>query len=326
MIKKSGETIIPDFIEEEFISAMDRYFSNKYVYPSNEDCVKITRISQSEERERGYDGIITSIIPFYVQFKRSNFLTPKSSSKLIKDRESVSLKTQKGVYYFPLHKNELEFNQHNTMYKLANDSYFKKKVFYAAPLFFRKGQLDEVRSGSGNDYAYRYQPIEIYDFQIKSKFYQNRIPMFKNVITIPPHKIVNRGSESHIYSYTKEGEVCFHSDPEKYPEDFNPQNLWDFLSSLNNEEEITDLEKFTNHLMNILPDIFGLKSNTPKFKSLLITSLNRSLNFEIQNESLTIEKLLESLTPLDKLVIFEDVLKQHFNIHQYVRYTVLELI
>ncbi|PEK60050.1 hypothetical protein [Bacillus wiedmannii] len=324
MIKKSGEIIIPDFIEEEFICAMERYFSNSTVYPKNKELIKITRISQSKERERGYDGIITSIIPFYVQFKRSNFLTPKSTSKLITDREGVSLNTKQGVYCFPLHKNELEFNQHNTLYNLANHSHFKKKVFYAAPLFFRRNKLDDLRRG--DEYAYRYRNYEIYDSMDHKYYNVERIPMFKNVMTIPPHKLVNKGSESHNYSFTKEGEVCFHSNPERYPENFIAQTLGDFLSSLNNEEPITEISNYADYVIKLLPEIFGLKFNTPKFKSLITTSINRSLNFELNNESDSTEKILTQLTPLDKLVIFEDVLKHHFNIHQYIRYSVLELV
>lgn len=324
MIKKSGEIITPDFIEEEFISALERYFGNSTVYPKNKELIKITRISQSKERERGYDGIITSIIPFYVQFKRSNFLTPKSTSKIISDRKGVSLNTKHGVYCFPLHKNELEFNQHNTMFNLANHSYFKKKVFYAAPLFFRRNQLDDIRRG--DDFAYRYRSYEIYDSR-DSNFYEAvRIPLFKNTMTIPPHKIVKKGSESHNYSFTKEGEVCFHSNPERFPENFIAQNLGDFLSSLNNEEPITDISQFADYVIKILPELFGLKFNSPKFKSLLTTSIIRSLNFEFPNENDSTKKMLAQLNPLDKLVIFEDVLKHHFNIHQYMRYSVLELV
>lgn len=323
---KNGETIVPDFIEEEFISAMDTYLNNTYVYPKQSDkpLIKISRISQSKERELGYDGIITSIIPFYVQFKRSNFYTPNSTSLVINDRKKLNLETRNGVYFFPLHKNGLEFDQHNTMFNLANHSFFKKKVFYAAPLFFRKNQLEELRRG--NDFAYRYSPIHVYDNETGSTFFHNRFPIFKNVITIPPHRIVNRSSEIHKYSYTKQGEVCFHSDPEIYPDSNIDQDFDDFLLSLYEEEAINNIDSFSKHVIEILPKLFGFKFNSPKFKSLLITSIYRSLNYELKYEGLTIEKLIDLLTPLDKLVVFEDVLKSHFNIHQYVRYTVLDII
>ncbi|MGR5876653.1 hypothetical protein ACT7C3_10005 [Bacillus pacificus] len=96
--------------------------------------------------------------------------------------------------------------------------------------------MDALRDGAR--YAYRYRNFELYDLKDHAFYDVKRVPMFKNVMTIPPHKIVKKGPESHNYSFTKEGEVCFHSNPERFPENLVAQNLAIFYHHLTMKNQL----------------------------------------------------------------------------------------
>ena len=75
LLKKQGEKIIPDFIEEDYISAIETALNRCYYYFDKN--IEIRRISQADENELGYDGVLNTIVPFYIQFKRSDFYSPR---------------------------------------------------------------------------------------------------------------------------------------------------------------------------------------------------------------------------------------------------------
>ena len=58
ILKISGERTTPDFIEEDFISAIETALNRSVYY--RDKCVEIRRISQADENELGYDGVLNT--------------------------------------------------------------------------------------------------------------------------------------------------------------------------------------------------------------------------------------------------------------------------
>jgi hypothetical protein len=117
-MKKVGHKRLPDFIEEDYISAIETAIS-QCIHPGYK--VEISRISQDEENDLGYDGVITTLVPLYVQFKRSIFNTPQFQGKVAKDRASCGYTNRSGFFSFTLHKdrNSKKYDQHNTLHTLS---------------------------------------------------------------------------------------------------------------------------------------------------------------------------------------------------------------
>ena len=111
-LKREGEKTIPDFIEDDFISALETGLNRTFYY--KDKLIEISRISQTNENELGYDGVLTTLVPFYLQFKRSAFYSPQFTGELMKNRKAVNLPVKNGFYAFDLLKKEGKYAQHNT--------------------------------------------------------------------------------------------------------------------------------------------------------------------------------------------------------------------
>ena len=101
-MRNVGHKRLPEFIEEDYISAIETAIS-RCTYPRY--FVEISRISQDEESTLGYDGVITTLVPFYIQFKRSTFHTPQFQGKTAKDRSACGFSNRYGFFSFTFHRN-----------------------------------------------------------------------------------------------------------------------------------------------------------------------------------------------------------------------------
>ncbi|WP_139362290.1 hypothetical protein [Hymenobacter sp. CRA2] len=305
---KKGETHKPDFIEEDFISALETGLNRTFYY--KDKSVGISRISQADENELGYDGVLTTIVPFYIQFKRSYFFTPSFSGKLLSDRNKISLPTQKGFFAFELLKKENGYKQHNVMHELSQ----KHHAAYVAPLFYKKQDLLSIKQYREDVIPTHFHNIIILDSSSYAHNFDN-VKVFKNSLTIPPHSKIYDKNTSHHYSYCKELKVGFHSKPENLM-DSSSETLNSFLKRIS-EHKNTQLEENTNNLFNSLPLYLGFKSTKSKnYKSILSASINRISTTDVP---LT-DNVFSNLTTIDKLLITEDILQHYLNIWQFIKY------
>ena len=114
ILKINGEKTTPEFIEEDFISAIETAISRSYYYKNK--FVEIKRISQADENVLGYDGVLNTIVPFYIQFKRSDFYSPNFNGQLTTERKELSLPVNRGFFAFALLRKDNRYEQHNAIY------------------------------------------------------------------------------------------------------------------------------------------------------------------------------------------------------------------
>lgn len=311
MNKRQGEQILPDFIEDDLICGFETVINrSRYLsYP-----VEVSRISQQDEKELGYDGVLTSIVPFYIQFKRSVFYTPSFNGKTMTDRKSLKLSTNKGYFAFNLHLNKKgEPEQHNKLFLLSQEC----KAIYVAPLFYKKIQLSNYKMDT-NGLPWEYRDIEICDNNLFMRMPIKSIRFFHNLISIPPHKYIN-DLESHSYTYSKEMDICFHSDPEYVRSD--QRNLFSYFLNdiISNDENNVDFNEHSDKMIKLIPKLLDLDSESKELVIILQSIINSTLvnrNFDkIEN----FKALLLDLTPYEKLVVVEEILKKYLGIIQYFK-------
>ena len=68
VLRKHGEMMFSEFIEYDLISAIETGL--KRTFCCRHRLIEISRISQSDVNELEYEGVITTIVPLYIQFRR----------------------------------------------------------------------------------------------------------------------------------------------------------------------------------------------------------------------------------------------------------------
>lgn len=309
LLKKQGEKIIPDFIEEDYISAIETALNRCYYYFDKN--IEIRRISQADENELGYDGVLNTIVPFYIQFKRSDFYSPRFTGKIANQRKSVSLPTEKGFFAFELLKKDKEYGQHNALYKLSQNN----KAAYVAPLFFKSTELKKLKFLSSALLPVQYREVYFHPLRGRDLIWRNKT-IFKNSITIPPHEIISDRSVNHHYSFCKDYKVGFHSDPINL-ENSKSKNLYYFIQDVSEQLNYNNSENIIDKNFRLLSELLGLKDESEEYNFILTASINRISGLNLENN---IKNIIKELSPIDKLLIIEDILYQYFNIRQFVMY------
>lgn len=312
ILKRTGEKITPDFTEEDFISAIETCLNRTFYFRDKE--IQISRISQQDEHELGYDGVLNTIVPFYIQSKRSDFYSPHFNGQILHDRSLVGLSVDKGFFAFELLKKENRYGQHNSLYELSK----KAIAAYVAPMFYKESNLTLLKFVQANAIPVQYRNIDIIDFRDDIRgFPFNRVRVFKNTITIPPHRRIDDNNPSHHYSYCRDYGIGFHSEPVNL-ENSKCVSLFEFLQSIFKLDNSKDtLNILIDKIYHLLPSLFRLKKESRVFKQIIRTSLYRIF---IVDEKIKYDLIISKLNIFDKLLILEDILYQYFDIKQFIKF------
>jgi|GEM_PF-2329569 len=308
-----GYKRLPEFIEEDYISAIETAIS-RCIYPRY--FVEISRISQDEERTLGYDGVITTLVPFYIQFKRSTFHTPQFQGKTTKDRESCGYSNRCGFFSFTLHKdrNSKKYDQHNALYSLSQHA----KAAYVAPLFYKRSKLSRLKEWT-HPYPWYYDDVVIVQSSTP------HVPVvFRNVrvimdsITIPPHAPIVDHTPSHEYTFSRNGNICFHSKP--LPLDIPRTTLHEFIVQLVRSAQVQEQRRFDDGrwLFKVIPELFhtdwrsrGLKGTIKSYLvelDLLPATWSGDLHSFV----------FEEMDAASRFLLAEVLLQNEFGIMQYL--------
>lgn len=298
---------ICEFTEEDFISAIERELQ-KYFFSEN---LVISRISQSDEKSLGYDGVIDHIVPIYIQFKRSNFYRDTYQGQLAEDRLSILKKNQNSFFAFNLHKDSKtkKYLQHNLLFKLRDNNFHS---CYVAPLFFKKTQLHKLKTSKAHKYKFYPWYLERLTLRDRNVLTEYKVRLFKDSISIVPHKEVKDSSSRHTYSFNKDKEVCFHSQPEFI--EGKAKSLNDFIVEiLSNLRNIAELELNVKQIIDRLIGILDVQSNLDTFNSYAFYYTDNQYSNSEEKGS-----LFNSLPYYFKLRVIEDYLDKEFGISQLI--------
>lgn len=190
----------------------------------------IEPFSRGKERWLGADarlhGRIRGFRPLYMQFKRPTAYPDFSTSKIVTDRRKAGLTSTPHALYFPLRqKRETHRDfQHNVLLRLRQrlQKHGLGDAAYVCPLFLDRSayRLNMHWSGLARwGRFWRHHPWDLEEVMLEDggrRIRFDRIPVFAEHITIPPHIAVT--SAAHKYSFTENGtDLCFHS-PKALPD------------------------------------------------------------------------------------------------------------
>jgi hypothetical protein len=278
--------------------------------------VEISRISQDEENDLGYDGVITTLVPLYVQFKRSIFNTPQFQGKVAKDRASCGYTNRSGFFSFTLHKdrNSKKYDQHNTLHTLSQHA----KAVYAAPLFYKRAALSRLKQGV-HPYPWHYEDVVVVDAAAPSfPVFFRQVRVLMDSITFPPHAPILDRASSHEYTYTRNGDLCFHSEP--MPLDTPRKTLQKFIQETVEEYSRPDQRSFDDgrRIFKIIPDLFGADLRSRNLRSML-----KSYMVELDFLSATwtgdvFNFVFEDMDTAGRFLLAEALMQNEFGISQYI--------
>lgn len=317
----------PQFDEAELLTLIDRML--RIVPGGNGGKAKIRQVTQRQERVRGgYDAVATSVQPFYIQAKTSEFHPAASKSKIIAARNNIPVNSSPGVFTFYLRKHEgtTEPLQHNALYWLS----LRSTAAYVCPTFVSESELEKRL-----DLALELRRHEIWNYQKhcytefndgKSQTIQAR--HFHGLMTIVPHRMVDH--YLHRYSYDKEinPSIVFHSEPEYVG---YAKSLDSFLQTLTNEASTTDkgfankarmplsFERFREMQLNWIDEAFdpatqGFHISLPEVsRTLRSTRFSNNTYFQESSGALA---YLRKMKGEDLSVFFGSLLKEKYGVYQ----------
>lgn len=291
-----------EFIEEDFIAAVERELQ-KHTHSQN---LTISRISQSEERILGYDGVIDYVLPLYIQFKRSHLYRGHFAGKLATDRKS-KLGNEYFFFAFELHKDRHSklFEQHNALYALSQ----KFPACYVAPLFHKATQLNAYKTGKGNNFGYPWRHEYLYIHEGPTAVV-TRARMFEMSISIIPHKHINSADPSHHYTFDRKKRVFFHSTPESIEP--SGQTLWQFIRQATERPSAPNSTDVVADAMRAALELLG-------DQGFEVFSQHIAANVPVQAEGMSISKdTIFELPNSVQLQILEDFFWKEFGITQLV--------
>jgi hypothetical protein len=308
-MRGTGHKRLPEFIEEEYISAIETLLSHS-VYPKYN--IEICRISQNEEKEFGYDGVITSLVPFFIQFKTSIFHTPEFRGKTATDRAGFGFNKKRGFFSFSLHrdKNSKRYEQHNALYMLSKHA----KAAYVAPLFYKRTKLSEIKYKKVL-FPWRYEKIVV-NINYHSPIVFDNVRVLLESITLPPHAEIDDKATRHEYTFTKRGEICFHS--EAISLNTPMINFYEFIQEIVSSslrEPAIDDGRF---LIKILPELFQANWKSRYFKSMIMSYLIENDLIREKWKGDILKFVLEEMDNISRFLLIESLLEREFNIKQYV--------
>lgn len=241
----------------------------------------IEPFSRGKERWLGADarlhGRIRGFRPLYMQFKRPAAYPDFSTSKIVTDRRKAGLITTPRALYFPLRqKRETHRDfQHNVLFRLRQRLLNRGlgDAAYVCPLFLDRSAYRLNLHWSGlaqwgrfwRHYPWELEEVLLEDGGRRIRF--DRIPIFAEHISVPPHVAVT--TASHKYSFTESGsDLCFHS-PEALPD--GSMNLATFLGKVSagflNDGEKLSPERSDQVLGELIAGVYDdQEAATPTFR------------------------------------------------------------
>lgn len=313
----------PQFDEAELITLIDRLVRfAPGLYGGN---ARVRQITQKQERYKGgYDAVVSSVLPFYVQAKTASFHREQSTSDIISARKNLGVNASPGAFSFYLrkHKGTTEPLQHNALYWMS----LRSMAAYVCPTFWSETSLDlhlDNALTASRKNMWSYQEMEYLETGKRQKA-KISARHFSGLFTIVPHRLVEHYLHRYSYCNKPNSAVVFHSEPEHVPDS---KTLSGFLSSVefppkySTENKYISVKSFGNLPIQWLEESF---SNPDQGFRLSLADISQALySGRISNsaEFSRIDSAIRYLSKLDWLdlsAFWGALLNEKFAIKQFL--------
>ena len=313
------------FDEAELVTLIDRLVRSAPGLHGGSATVR--QITQKQEKYRGgYDAVVSSVIPFYVQAKTASFYPENSRSDIIRIRNDLGVNCSPGAFAFPLrrHDGTDEPLQHNALFWLS----LRSMAGYVCPTFVSESTLERRLNE-----ALTVQRHQIWTYDDLNYFEQGGVSVnkirtkhFRGLITIIPHRLVD--NYKHRYSYTNElsPDVVFHSEPEKVKGVYNFGKFIEefFLDSSDfsyNQKKISifSVDEIRDQQLKWIEEALENKAEgvriTPADASLALATAGISSVARFQRPN-SVLSFLKKMDWMDVAAFYGGLLKEKYSIRQ----------
>ncbi|MDH5834809.1 hypothetical protein [Luteimonas kalidii] len=171
--------------------------------------VEIIPISPGAEAKRGWDAAVKQVVPLFFQYKLPDFTSRPQSTQAAAHarRQEWKFNDADGLFHFRLRAkaaNEPR-SQHELLVDLQDQG---ARVFYVSPSFI---DFKRLRFGGEliNESPWVSSHISLLGWSILERV---DVPVFRDLICIPPHQNVDGKPEDHQFYFNRHHEVSLHSE------------------------------------------------------------------------------------------------------------------
>lgn len=271
--------------------------------------IQFSRMSRLSIADTGPRGELIEIIPFAFAFKAPSFIPSSAESKINADRSDAGRSGGESFCFsISADADTLEHTTHNALARLSK----RITAGYVSPLFFRRKNLNALRR-SGT------QSIEKYNINDKNGFGIGSNPLVSGMAFLQVQDEIEK-SESQLYvSYTKNGDAVLHLEGKNEKLACKPFLLSDELSQIITSKNEDSLERFAEDIIGMIPELFGQSWSSRKIRYIVESALLEHLDETEIPASASLQKAIEHLPPVEKIIVAEKVLRNHLGIVLYFK-------
>jgi hypothetical protein len=298
---------IPDFSADDLQQGIEIITNGIWIPKAGIQLCRMSRLSIFDTGPRGELG---SVIPFALSYTTASFVPASSDSKINDDRASARLSGgEPFCFTAKADADTLELMTHNALVRLSK----RMNAGYAAPFFYRRKVLSLLRKSS----------IESLrtpgSFDKKSGYGIATHPLASECAVISPNDAVDK-TEAQIYiSYTRNGDAAIHMPEKTYALNLQPFTLAETLTQIINSKNEETLDQFAGEIIEILPELFNQSWSSRKIRHIVEGILLEHLDEKEIPASASLQKSIDHLSSLEKIIVVEKILKGYLNITLYFK-------
>jgi hypothetical protein len=260
--------------------------------------------------DTGPHGELVSVIPFALTYKTATFIPASADSKINDDRASARLSGGEPFCFIAkADADTLELMTHNALVRLSKIM----NAGYVAPFFYRRKVLTLLKK---NGIESLKTPVSS---DKKSGYGIATHPLASECAVISPNEIIEK-TESQIYiSYTRNGDTAVHMPEKTLPLSQEPFTLAETLMQIISSKNEETLGHFVEDIMEMLPELFNQSWSSRKIRHIVEGILLEHIDEKEIPASASLQKSIDHLSPLEKIIIVEKILKGYLDITLYFK-------
>jgi hypothetical protein len=298
---------IPDFSADDLQQGVETITNGIWIPRAG---IQLSRMSRLSIFDTGPRGELVSIMPFALSYKTASFVPASSESKINDDRASARLSGgETFCFTAKADADTLELMTHNALVRLSK----RMNAGYVAPFFYRRKTLTLMKKSGIESLK------TTASFDRKSGYGIATHPLASECAVISPNDILEK-TEAQIYiSYTRNGDAAIHMPEKTFAINQQPFTLAETLTQIINSKDEGTLDHFAEEMMEILPELFNQSWSSRKIRHIVEGILLEHIDEKEIPASASLQKSIDHLSSLEKIIIIEKVLKGYLDITLYFR-------
>lgn len=310
----------PAFDEHNLVTLVDRLV--RVIPGAMGSKARVIQLTQMRESlAGGYDGLVSSVVPFFIQAKTAEFHPAASASEIISGRATLRLTTNPGAFAFSLrrHRKTTEPLQHNALYWLS----LRTTAAYVVPTFRTEKALEEHLDRALNvvrSQVWKYK-ASTYSEAKRSSF-DLTVRHFHGLVSIVPHRLVSDTPHRYSYNIDEPIQVGFHSDPEPAKGESFEKFIAGVISKLENDgNDIVrvDRRSAVDHFEWLVSAMDAEELKLPR-EALGLAMINAGITDVLRRDPDKALRLLQGKSWLDVAAVLGALFWTEFGIRQHLAY------